>query len=174
MRNFLGALIIILSLLSSCKFSGNKPNDILTKLKSDKIRLDSLLMNTTNYIQDQSAMSFKTVKDYHDSLILIQESPISESGDWSLKLTHYFTQKGETFAFQKELNFFNSVCVPGIAREKEIIFFDSNFKQIERYYRLSDERDNTLTNDSCLQYKPNYQIFKNRDQYLTNKKLTLR
>jgi hypothetical protein len=175
MRRFSAILIFLFAFLPSCKFLENKRTDTLSKLKSDKIKIDSILKYSENIIQDKNSTTYKTVKDNLDSLISIQEIPFSESGDWNLILTHYFTQNGLTFAFQKEFNYFNSICTNGIAREKEILFFDSSFQQIEREYRLTDDKNHTLNKDSCLfQYKTEYQIFQNRDQYLTNKKINLR
>jgi len=175
MRKLSTVLIFLCVFIPSCKFSQKEQPNILSKLKNDKTIIDGIYKSSENLMLHKNSTTFIIVKDNQDSLISIQEIPFSESGDWSLILTHYFTQKGLTFAFQKEFNYFNSICTEGIAHEREILFFDSAFRQIEREYGITDDKNQPLNKDSCLvQYKPEYQIFQNRDQFLTNKKITLR
>jgi hypothetical protein len=168
-------LIFLCVLNPSCKFLETKQPVSLLILRNGKAKIDSIYTSSENLILHKTSTTYEVVKDNRDSIISVQEIPFSESGDWYLTLTHYFTQNGLTFAFQKEFNFFNSICTEGIAHEKEILYFNAQFRQIERVYRITDDKNQPLNKDSCLfQYNPDYQIFKNRDQFMTNKNLNLR
>ncbi len=175
MRHLPAVFIFLCVIIPSCKLSETKQAASILIQENDKNIIDSIYKSSGNLILLKISTTYEVVKDNLDSIISIQEIPFSESGDWNLTLTHYFTQNGLTFAFQKEFNFFNSLCTEGIAHEREILFFDAKFRQIKRVYSITDDKNQPLIKDSCLfQYNPDYQVFKNRDQFLANKQLNLR
>lgn len=95
---------------------------------------------------------------HHDSsgrLAAAIEVPVSESGDWMIKLTHYFSPDGKTYAFERKAEFYNSICTPGKAFETTTQFFDPAFQLVEKNLQFTDEKNNELVRDSC-QFPYNY------------------
>ena len=101
------------------------------------------------------------------NIVLIGEFPTSESGDWDIEYLHYFDKKEEIFAFQRNTNFFNSMCTEGVAYEKIIEYYNSNFNRIERNYSLTGKNKKKLKKGDCtMYYDYPFEITNNLKSYL--------
>lgn len=118
--------------------------------------------------------TYNILKDSAGNIITISEFPYSESGDWHIAYTYYFDVIGKTFAFERQTNFFNSICTPGVAYETKTFYYDSTFRQISYSYSLVDEKKMPLIKDSCqFPYDHAYQIVGSLQDFLAKNKLNL-
>ena len=128
--------------------------------------------NNLTVVKDQNwpeiiEITYNLWRDEDDEIVLIGEYPFSESGDWSIGYEHYFDAGQKTFAFERNTNFFNSVCTDGVAYERIIEFYDSDFNRIDRLYNLTDEQGEELQKDSCvMNYDYPYDVSKGLKEYL--------
>ncbi len=162
-------------------------SDVMERLRYQKNNIDSLFKHNTDKVivvakltdgnepilikngnfPENVETTYNILKDSLGNVMLVSEFPFSESGDWSITFSHYFDKKGKTFAFERQTNFFNSICTNGIAFETRTEFYDSDFKLIDKTYKLVDEKNTTLEKDSCqFPYDYNYDISKNSNKYL--------
>jgi hypothetical protein len=89
-------------------------------------------------------------------------------------LTHYFDTEGNTFAFEKQTNFFNSGCTEGVAYETETKFYNTGFELIARQYKLVDEKGKDLSKDSCaFLYKYETIVSPRAVKYLKSHKINI-
>jgi len=95
-------------------------------------------------------LTFNILKDSLGQIIIVSIFPFSESGDWDIRLTHYFDKKGRTFVFERQTGFFNSMCTDGIAFETKTEFYNSDFELVDKKYELVDEEYKQLEKDSCV------------------------
>lgn len=166
--------------------------DLIERLKNQKNIIDTLFKRSTDNLivlakltdidepiaikngnfPDKVETSYHILKDSSGNMITVSEWPFSESGDWSISFTHYFDQDGKTFAFERQTNFFNSICTDGIAFETRTEFYDSDFNLIDNTYNLVDKENRTLQKDSCqFPYDYEYKIAMDIDSYLKANKL---
>ncbi len=166
--------------------------DILERLKYQKTIIDTLfnhskdnlivfakLVDKDEPIQikngnfpDKVESTFNILKDSLGQIITASEFPYSESGDWNIILTHYFDKDGKTFAFERQTNFFNSICTDGVAYETQTEFYNSDFQLIDKMYKLVDEKNKTLKKDSCqFPYDYEYKISADIDKYLKTNRI---
>jgi len=118
------------------------------------------------------ATTYNILKDRSGKIVRISEMPYSETGDWQIIYNYYFDTLEKTFAFEKQTDFFNSLCTPGIAHEKETIFYDSNFQKLDSAFSLVDENYHRLKKDSCdFPYDYPYKISSNLSDYLQRNQL---
>lgn len=133
---------------------------------------DELIQIKNGNFPDNVETTFNILKDSLGELITASEFPFSESGDWNIILTHYFDKDGKTFAFERQTNFFNSICTDGIAYETRTEFYNSDFQVIEKMYRLVDEKNKTLQKDSCqFPYDYEYKVSADIDKYLQTNRI---
>ena len=122
---------------------------------------------TDGKLPENVEITFNVLKDSSGKIITVAEFPFSESNDWKVILTHYFDKDGKTFIFERQTNFFNSICTDGIAYETRTDFYDGEFRLIDKKYRLVDEKNRALPKDSCrFPYNKNYKVSADIDQYL--------
>ncbi len=166
--------------------------DILERLKYQKTIIDTLfnhnkhklivfakLVDKDEPIQikngnfpDKVEATFNILKDSLEQIITASEFPYSESGDWNIILTHYFDKDGKTFAFERQTNFFNSICTDGVAYETQTEFYNSDFQLIAKMYKLVDEKNKTLEKDSCqFPYDYEYKVSADIDKYLQTNRI---
>jgi hypothetical protein len=94
--------------------------------------------------------TFNIFKNRHGQIIYISEFPTSESGDWNLRLEHFFSTDGHLTAFVKDFAFFNSPCLKeGVAFEQLLELYDNDFKVIGSIKCLSDNKGNPLDEEEC-------------------------
>jgi hypothetical protein len=150
-------------------FSHNRDNiEVLIKLP-DKTDLMSF---KDTILPDETERSFNILRDSLRHIVAITESPYSQSGDWFLTLTHYFDNNGQTFAFERQTNFFNSGCTEGVAYETKTEYYNSDFKLIRKEYKLVDEKGRNLNKDSCaFMYSYGYKVLPSVDKYLQTNRI---
>ncbi|GAA4308983.1 hypothetical protein [Nibribacter koreensis] len=124
--------------------------------------------------------TFNLQLDSQGRIIRIAEMPYSESGDWDIMYSHYFTEEGKTFAFEKLVSAFNTFCpnnelVDDVTREKVINLYSPSFTRIDSTYKMTDEKGKDITSKKCeLQVNSETMIFKNLAAYLSANKLNLK
>jgi hypothetical protein len=195
-------LTLLFGLISACNSSDRSQAtstsrlvpepDIVERLQYQKAIVDTLFIhnrdnievlvkytNKTNLIPfqdsilpDDTETSFNILRNNSKHIIAITESPYSQSGDWFLTLTHYFDDNGQTFAFERQTNFFNSGCTDGVAYETKTEYYDNEFKLVGRNYKLVDENGKDLAKDSCeFMYEYDYKVLQNVKEYLQVNKI---
>jgi len=199
MRGLTYILTIFVGLISACNSNDSRTSstsrllpepDILERLKYQKTIIDTLfnhskdklivlakLVDKDELIQikngnfpDNVETTFNVLKDSLGQIITASEFPFSESGDWYIILTHYFDKDGKTFAFERQTNFFNSICTEGVAYETQTEFYNSDFQLIDKMYKLVDEKNKTLQKDSC-QFDYEYKVLADIDKYLQTNRI---
>jgi len=121
---------------------------------------------------DNVETTFNILKDSLGHILTVSEFPFSESGDWDITFTHYFDKNGKTFAFERQTNFFNSICTRGVAYETRTEFYNSDFQLIDKTYKLVDKKNKTLQKDSCqFPYDFEYKVSSGIDKYLRTNKI---
>lgn len=194
--------LLVLGLICSCNFSDHSRTtstsrlvpepDIAERLKYQKASVDTLFSHDRSSIEvlvklagktnlmpfkdtilpDETEVSFNIFRDSSKHIVAIIESPYSQSGDWFLTLTHYFDKSGQTFAFERQTNFFNSGCTEGVAYETKTEFFNSDFRLIRNEYKLVDEKERNLNKVSCsFMYDYDYKILPSVAKYLQAKRI---
>lgn len=169
------------------------PNqDQLNGLKNKKRNIDTLFAQNTDKLialvklvdreeltiihngnfPENVETTYNILKDSLGHIITVSEFPFSESGDWDITFTHYFEETGKTFAFERKTNFFNSVCTDGVAFETKTEFYNSNFKSIEKTYKLVNEKKQDLRDKNCeLPYDRKHEISAYLYKYLEKNKI---
>ncbi|PZW43745.1 hypothetical protein LX95_00069 [Mesonia algae] len=161
--------------------------DILDGLKSQKIIIDSLQSQNKLTLEvlvkepnkekltivlhenwpENIETTYNIWKHQNGNIMLIGEFPTSESGDWHIGYLHYFDKKKKTFAFQRNTNFFNSMCTNEVAYEKITEYYNSDFHRIERNYSLTDKNDKELKKDDCaMHYDYPFEVSNHLNSYL--------
>ncbi len=113
--------------------------------------------------------TFNLWTDSNNVLVCLGEYPYSESGDWSIALTHYFDQRGNTFAFECSTSFYNSICTDELAIEQIATFYNTNHQRIDSTYLLRDSNGATLARDSCqFPYEYPYDIYPTSQKLLSS------
>ncbi|QHL88167.1 hypothetical protein GU926_12270 [Nibribacter ruber] len=121
--------------------------------------------------------TFNFFMDDQGRIIRISEMPYSESGDWDMMFSHYFTAEGTTFAFEKQVSAFNTYCPndeypDGITREKAIHLYSPSFTLIDSTYKMTDDEDKDITTRKCeLEVDSETQVYRNLSSYLAAAKL---
>jgi hypothetical protein len=190
-------ITILAILFSACgKNSGSNSRllpepDILERLNYQKVNIDTLIIHSTHklivsaklinkdkpiqlrdIVPDSVETIFGILQDSLGHTIFALEQPLSESGDWIIILKHYFDNEGKTFAFEKQTNFFNSICTSGSAYETKTEFYDIDFQLIGNNYKLVDEKNNSLAKDSCVfNYNYPYKVSPDIEDYLQKRKI---
>jgi hypothetical protein len=153
--------------------------DTLFKESKDKLIVlaklvdkdEPILIKNGNF-PDNVETTFNILKDSLGQIVTVSEFPFSESGDWNIMFTHYFDKDGKTFAFERQSNFFNSICTDGVAYETRTEFYNSDFQLIDKTYKLVDEKNKTLQKDSCqFPYDYEYKVSADNGKYLQTKKI---
>ena len=107
---------------------------------------------------DDTVTSYSLVLDDRRRVRLLDESPVSFSGDWTLELTHVFDERGRTVAFERLSSFFNAGC-SAAAAERSLAFYDGRGHRIAREWRLEDGDGKPLSPKGCaFPYRHEYRI----------------
>ena len=113
-------------------------------------------------------------KDASGKIIKISESPYNENGEWSVFLSHYFNQSGNTFAFERVSTFFSIICSEGIATQTQAEYYSDNFQLQNKEYKFIDEFLKDLAKDNCeLPVNAEYVVYKNLSEYMNKKNIRL-
>lgn len=112
-------------------------------------------------------LTYNIWKNEKENIVMIGEFPFSESGDWHIEYKHYFDENEKTFAFERNTNFFNSICTDEVAYEKIIEFYDLNFNRVEKDYSLTDKNKTELKKEDCeMNYDFPFEVSDNLKNYL--------
>ena len=79
----------------------------------------------------------------------LTESPVSESGDWSVVWTHRFDSAGRTVSFESVGRYFRGECPTGIITDTRRISFDTMFVTRDSVRTLRDEEGRDVDEDAC-------------------------
>ena len=149
----------------------NNQLDKLIVLAKIQGKDEPVLVKNRNF-PDNVELTFNILKDSLGQIILISIFPFSESEDWFISFKHYFDKKGKTFAFERQTNFFNSICTEGVAYETKTEFYNSDFQLIGEGYKLIDKQGEKLNKDSCIfNYYYGYKVLPTIDKLLKTNKL---
>lgn len=200
MTKLIPIISLIFLTVIGCNSDGQKINtktrllpepDLIERLKGQKAQIDTLFKRNLNEIKvfalieggqiprkifdqdfpDNVVTTFNLLQDSAGRVISISEYPFSESGDWHIALTHYFDKQGKTFAFERQTNFFNSICAE-IAFETLTEFYNSDFIRIDSIYNLIDGDNNKLKRENCqFPYDFEYSVVIDSDNYLKKEKI---
>lgn len=203
MKRITCLLLIFAGLLAGCNSNKYKSTegvqrtdatDRLDSIKKARTRIDSLFNQnkerlivfaktsgerepiriTNRKFPELVHITFNILKDSSGNIITISEIPYSESGDWSIILTHYFDKSGKTFAHKRQANFFNSICTVGAAHEMRVEYYDNNGKLLEKIQTWMDDKKNPLPKDSCqFPYEYEYRISKDLGKYVQSNHLKI-
>ncbi|HEU5291304.1 MAG TPA: hypothetical protein VFU05_11705 [Cyclobacteriaceae bacterium] len=152
------------SQLSAQTFSSTAKIDGLIKSNPEKLELFAILEQSETPVKVLTEewpagviVSINILRDSQGKIIYSAEYPTSESGDWAIGYHHYFDENGNTFAFKRAANFFNTECTQGIAKEQSLYFFKANLSLIEKRYGLSDENGNDLSKKKMCFFNYDYE-----------------
>ncbi|MFT5512408.1 MAG: hypothetical protein ACI8SE_000806 [Bacteroidia bacterium] len=99
-------------------------------------------------------------------IVCVGAYPFSESGDWDLGLTHYFDKDGNTFAFERNTSFYNSLCTDELAIE-QIVMYYAGGEMVDSVYVFKDLKGNDLDQDSCsFPYDFPYRVYTNQQDVM--------
>ncbi len=93
---------------------------------------------------DNTECIYSILKDTAGDVILIEQSPYSQSGDWYIECKHYFLADGKTFAFRKRETVFDESVKGGVAMETFFRFYDDKFNLTNKTYRITDKDDKLI------------------------------
>jgi len=183
-------IILIINTIAACK-SQNHPQykailkeEIKAKRSIDKLANDSnvvitlvkkpdsynLVLVKDGKFPDDVEVTYNLIKDKNGNIVLISESPTSESGDWDIEYLNYFDKSGKLFAFERIAGFFNSECTidaDDAAHEDLIKYYDKDFNVISSKYTLTDSKHRKLKKSKCqFNYDYHYTITKDLTTYL--------
>ncbi|OKS88265.1 hypothetical protein [Mucilaginibacter polytrichastri] len=140
--------------------SRNKQIMVWAKVKGKPI---AIKVNNGKW-PDNIEYSYNLITDTVNHTTLVLASPYSESGDWDIDYLYYFDANGKLFSFERRTGFFNSECTTDddAAHETITYYYNSQFKQIRKFYRLQDSKGRNLIKSKCiLNYDfTDYKIYK--------------
>tara|TARA_R110001583_G_scaffold195067_1_gene368914 strand:+ start:68 stop:688 length:621 start_codon:yes stop_codon:yes gene_type:complete len=141
---------------------------ILAKISNQ----DNLVLVKNGEFPENTETTFNILKNKAGQIVSISEIPTSESGDWYIVYSYYFDNNGKTFAFERQTNFFNSLCTNGVAYETKTDFYDKNFNLLKSFYKLTNDKNENLRKEDCIFYYDfKYKIIPNLKEYLELKKI---
>ena len=197
-------LLILVSIIGSCHSNNSRPTqdttradstDMLDRLKKTTESIDTMfdknknklivfanidgegepILITDGKFPGKVHLTINILKDSSGNIIRISEIPFSESGDWTIILTHYFDKAGKTFAHKRQADYYNSICTDGMAHDVRVEYYDSNNKLLEKTQTLVDDKKNPLLKDSCqFPYEYEYKISEDLGKYLQTKHLKIK
>lgn len=141
-------------------------NEIITLVKLDG--KNKLIKPKTEDLPDDAEYVYNVVKDEAGHIVLIEQIPYSQSGDWYIEWKHYFDANGNTLCFSNRQSIFTDDVKGGVVVEETVNYYDADFKQIESKSRLTDKDDKTISRKKSefdfRDYK--YSMYKNVDECL--------
>jgi hypothetical protein len=76
------------------------------------------------------------------------EIPVSQSGDWTLELAHYFDAQGRTVVFASDGRYFRG-CGGGIVHDRRRTVYGRDFRVVSSTRQLQDEAGKPLDEATC-------------------------
>lgn len=100
---------------------------------------------------DDVTTSINVIRNDLGKITYYAEYPVSESGDWEIGYQHFIDGKtGQTLAFRRLANFFNSECTSGVTKESSIYYFSANKKLIGKKYSIVNAENRNLSKELCF------------------------
>ena len=99
---------------------------------------------------DDVDYSYNILKDSTGRVIFIAEMPYSESGDWYIEYRHYFDNSGNTIAFERITNVFDSDVKGGVIYETLINYYLPGLKLKDKIYTLKRKDGKNIKNSGML------------------------
>ncbi|MCJ8208808.1 hypothetical protein MUY27_03750 [Mucilaginibacter sp. RS28] len=183
-RALITTILLFLSLVCTAQIS-KAGDSVFSLLKKQKIEIDRQLSrkspDLTVYVKipgrsklvrvfhekwpENLEYTYNVLRDKSGRIVLISQSPFSESGDWDITYKQYFDEHGNTLAFERVTGFFNSGCTmdDDAAHEAIVNYYNANFKSIYNSYSLMDSKGKKLVKSKCVfpyNFK-NYKIYAN-------------
>lgn len=93
---------------------------------------------------DNTEYIYSILRDTNGKVVLIEQSPYSQSGDWYIECKHYFGTHEKTFAFRKRETVFDESVKGGVAMETFFRFYDDKFNLTNKTYRITDKDDKLI------------------------------
>jgi hypothetical protein len=93
---------------------------------------------------DDTEYIYNVLKDTSGRIILTEQIPYSQSGDWYIEYKHYFDDSGNTFAFSKRETLFDESVKGGVAMEELFKYYNKNFKTLFQTSQLTDKDEKPL------------------------------
>ncbi len=137
------------TLLDSAIAKGNIQPEIWEKY-NDQSTLQPFAegANPTEEQLEKLELTFNIFKNQNNKIVAVAEYPFSQSGDGFIAKTHYFTEEGKTFAYERHTSFFNSGCAD-VAYETISYFYKPDFSLADSTYSLTDQDNNKLKKQDC-------------------------
>ena len=104
--------------------------------------------NPTEEELEKLELTFNIFKNENNKIVAIAEYPFSKSGDGFIAKTHYFTEDGKTFAYERHTSFFNSGCAD-VAYETISYYYNPDFSLADSTYSLIDQDNKILKKQDC-------------------------
>lgn len=92
---------------------------------------------------EDTEYAYNVLLNNKGKVIMIMESPTSESGDWNLECYHYFNSDGSSFCYEVEANSF-ALPDDGVAYETTTQYFNKEHTATLTKYKLVDKKGKTL------------------------------
>lgn len=122
------------------EYNHRKEMTVFIKLEGKKKLIRAKNENWPDYTE----YIYNVLKDESGKIILTEQIPYSQSGDWYVEWKHYFDANGNIFAFSKRETVFDNGVKGGVAVEESLKYYDSNFKVVGQTSRLTDKDEKTL------------------------------
>ena len=127
-----------------------------------------LIRAKTQDLPDNAEYIYNVLKDESGRIILIEQIPCSQSGDWYIEWKHYFDTDGNTFCFSNRQSIFNDSVKGGVVVEELVKYYNKEFRLLESKSKLTDKDDKTISRkESEFDFRDyKYSIYKNANECL--------
>jgi len=146
------------------EFKHRKETITLVKLEGKS----KLIKPKSEDLPDDAEYEYNVLKDGSGRIVLIEQIPCSQSGDWYIEWKHYFDADGKTFCFSDRQSIFNDEVKGGVVVDETVNYYNIEFKKIESKSRMTDKDDKAISRKKSefdfRDYK--YSIYKNVDECL--------
>lgn len=111
---------------------------------------------------DEVDDSYNIFKDSTGKVIFIADMPFSESGDWYIEYRHYFDSNGNTIAFERITNVFDSDIKGGLIYETLVNYYSPGLKLRSKEYTLKRKDGKNIKDSGHVDiYHYPYHIYRN-------------
>ena len=113
---------------------------------------------------------YTVLRNKEKQVVIFDEYPVSEEGDWEIIYRHHFDSKGNTFAFIRQTNFPNSICADGQAYETIKEYYSTDFQLVKQFYNLVDANGQKFKKIDCvIRFDFDYPTYSNAEQVIKNR-----
>jgi hypothetical protein len=108
--------------------------------------------DTSNW-PEEANITYNVILDSVGGIVRFDEIPASESGDWYVTLTSYFSSSGRIIKFNYYKCTDGSECTK-LLRESRLQYFDANGKQVASQRCFEDENFKRIDTVGCYMWDP--------------------